>query len=340
MPTTVVSADVPQATLSVPDSTWDSAALPAAPLENDLPIIEREHVSISSSDVLSDIESGNLRRAAKDLFLLMNGVEQAVRGLGFTIRGADALSPGQREAMLLEAERREQSVLEWPAKLECAAFRTAATLPAPDGKTSDRNSEIVAHLKSNSEVGDIIFVSSEGAGEPLLAEVFQAAYRRVSARDGVDHTFPFWHVLINVGDDKLLHMTFKGVHETTWERLLVKHDAYDAIAIGRIDAPLETRQQFALEAREFAENRHYNYLWALLSGPLSLMERQDGGEIVDTSATATRSVCLDLATESARALRAEGAPLEEDLESAVTPLDLFSAPSVKIMQAAALKRAA
>ena len=337
MPTPVLPADVPQPETAAPDTSWQDMTLPPKDSERNFPTVEREPVTVSSEDIFASLAAHNWRRAAKEIFLLINGTQQAVHGLGFKLHGVDELSPDRREALLVEAERRDQSTLDWPEKLECAAFRSAALLP---NGAREQNELVVEHFKQHSQPGDLIFVSSEGAGEPLLAEVFQTAFRSFSARSEMDYQFPFWHVLVNVGEGKLLHMSFKGVHETTWENLLLKHEAYDAVAIGRINAPLETRAQLATEARKFAENRHYNYLWALLSGPVSLMERQAGTEITDTSVTATRSVCLDFATEAARSLRIQGAPLDDDIENAVTPLDLFSASSLKIIDAAALKRAA
>lgn len=343
MPNVVVPGESVQIEGSEQDSSWSDFSVersaPTAEASPDRLTIERETFSVTIGDVFESLSNQNWRRAAKEIFHLIGGTEQAVRGLGFKINGLEDLSQEQRDALFLAAERRDQSALDWPEKLECAAFRTAAQLPAA-GAEQDRNADIVRHLKENSQTGDIIFVSSEGAGEPLIAEVFQATFRRFSARSEMDYQFPFYHVLVNIGDGKLLHMTFRGVHETTWEKLLLKSSAYDAVAVARLEAPKEVREELAEEAIAFARERHFNYLWAVLEGPMVLSERQRGESIPDTSATDTRSICLDFATEAARALRARGAELDPEIESSVTPLDLFSASSLKIVQASALKRVA
>lgn len=339
MPTTAVQGAAPQVGQAEHTATWEELSLDRNVALSEVPTVEREPITVSVDDVVTSLSEFNWRRAAKDIFLLINGTQQAVHGLGFELKGVEDLAPERRLALLVEAERRDQSTLEWPEKLECAAFRTAAQLPAPQAG-EDRNAQIVNHLKEHSQVGDVIFVSSEGAGEPLLTEVFQTVFRKFSARSEMDYQFPFFHVLVNVGDGKLLHMTFKGVHETTWERLLLKSSAYDAVAVARLDAPKEVREELARETAKFAEDRHFNYLWALVSGPLALHDRQNGAQISDTSALHGGSICLDFATEAARALRARGAPIDVEIENSISPLDLFSAASLKIVEASALRRAA
>lgn len=194
------------------------------------------------------------------------------------------------------------------------------------------------YLRQQAHVGDVVFFSQGGSGSDAYSELFGNIARHAFAEREGDLRFPFTHLGIVVGDNEILHITPRGLKLRSFERLVVENTRYDAIAFGRLNLSEEHRGLLAKEAQAFAEGRTFNKGWMIRDYELFPWGQPRVSGLKDSSADDGKMVCIDIVTEPSKVLREAEVPLSEELAFAMSPLEVFSAPDISIVEAVEIAR--
>ena len=256
----------------------------------------------------------------------------AVDGLGLGVCETD---PENREINGINAEQLQnlsQTGMSWKNRLKIAAAISSLTIDS-DPKSSPSNDERVNYIKSIAKPGDILFVTGGGKGQSFLSELYDLASRVISFKSYRDLSFPFTHVMVNLGDGSLIDLCGEGIRRQTWEQAFIQNPYYDCIALGSIEGADSDRSAFVDEVRKTATRLTvFNKAWMFLKAPFEIR-----GNLADTSVEGQKGVCVDLVTESAQALVTSN-PKLSPLANGITPFHIFKSDGLKIKAAINLDR--
>jgi hypothetical protein len=288
-------------------------------------------------DLSEHLFTGNFRQAGIDALHLTTGSRGAVRGLGFEVTGVDRLDLQGQAQVSLACDERPDAGLSSLERLKRAAIRTKLELDPPrTGESEDQR--LVKYLKEIAEPGDIVLVSCDGKSQKFFTEVWDNVYRQLYKKECGESLCPFTHALVVTAEKNLLHINFRGVSERSWERLFLYRPIIESVALVRPNIPAAERLKMAEEAKRMSVNRTYNYWWGLVNGPILLLAEKIGLHLPDRSAEAQKAICVDFISEPAKTLAASGVAISKELQTAVTPRDLFAAKGASIIAAGAFRR--
>jgi len=144
------------------------------------------------------------------------------------------------------------------------------------------------YMEKQLQPGDILFINRP---QEQLDSMRKALYSVGRALQG-DPKFPFIHIAVYLGKGEIMHINQNGGERQKLNRLIP--DEWNAMSVGRLNASMEDRQEFADAANEVGKKTSGYSVMGLATRGLELFSDTD-----IPVASESEKICVQLASDAA-----------------------------------------